>query len=116
MSKFKKTIIGLTILIVMGVGIYLGYYQEDEGLKNIGIFITWINSIILFVALWGEKNGEKNKNIIMKIFVNVVFVSYIAALIYKAEYFHATIWLISYLCQKYEPAKSKLDENIKKTD
>lgn len=116
MSKFKKTIIGLTIFIVMGIGIYLGYYQEDEGLNNIGFFITWINSIFLFLALWGEKNGEKNKNIIMKIFVNVVFVSYIAALVYKAEYFHATIWLIFYLYQRYEPAKSKLDENIKKTN
>lgn len=110
MSKFKKTIISLTILIVMGVGIYLGYYQEDEGLNNIGVFITWINTIILFVTLWGEKNGGKTKNIIMKIFANVVFISYIVALIYKAEYFHATIWLIFYLYQKYEPAKSKSEE------
>lgn len=116
MSKFKKTIIGLTILIVMGVGIYLGYYQENEGLNNIGVFITWINSFILFLALWGDKNGKNNNSIIVKIFVNITFVSYIVALVYKAEYFHATIWLTVYLASKYELAKSKLVENTKKTN
>jgi hypothetical protein len=95
MSEIKRSYKGLILILFMGLGIYLGYYQENQNLINLGIFITYINSVLLFIGSFGNDQNNENKqnHKFTKLFIRVVLIFYILALAYKAEYIHSTIWL-----------------------
>lgn len=92
----KKEYISLIMFFIMGLGIYLGYYYENENINNIGVFITWIYSIFFILAIFTKEN-EKQNNKYLKILLRILLSIFILALAYKGEYIHATIWFIFFI-------------------
>ncbi|MFW2585575.1 hypothetical protein [Aliarcobacter butzleri] len=92
----KKEYINLITYFIMGLGIYLGYYYENENINNIGVFITWIYSILFIFAIF-SKEDEKQNNKYFKILLRILLSICILALAYKGEYIHATIWFIFFM-------------------
>ena len=41
---------GYIILSIVGILIFLGFYQSNEGLQNIGKFFLWGFTILLFIS------------------------------------------------------------------
>lgn len=94
----KNDLVGLFIAICLVFGVYCGYFVQDEGLNNAGVFITYVFSIIFILAIFSEKNKYENTpSIYVKIIARISLFLCVIALAYVSQYAHATIWLIMFL-------------------
>ena len=86
----------------------IGYYFENQGALNIGLFLVFANSILAILAIWNKGISEElietiSKNgITFSINVNVAYYMIILSiLLYNGAIISGIVWFIHIICMFY---------------